>query len=62
MNIEYNNIKDRNIFYFKYYCQDKNEFEEWLEDNSIYDIYDEFRNECNEPYDEEYECWTEIYK
>lgn len=62
--IEYNNIKNRNIFYFKYYCQDRNEFNQWLDHNSIFDIYNEFYIEYQdmEPSKEEYESWTDLFK
>lgn len=54
-------IKNKNLFYFKYYCVDYNEFDEWIQHNDIDAIYDEFhKNQI--PTLEEYKTWTEIYR
>ena len=64
--IDYNNVvvKDKSIFYFKYYCNDESEFEEWLKYNNIMKVFKEFyydrmNGKIN---DEEIEKWSEFMR
>lgn len=58
------NVKDRNIFYFKYYCESEEELQEWLKYHSIMKIFKEFYIAYNNGGidEEEFESWTELYK
>ena len=62
--IDINNIKNRSIFYFKYYCNDMSEFKEWLKYNNIMKVfkefyYDKMNGKINE---EEIEKWSDVMR